>query len=179
MISISSKSQMLDAFRPIDRPEVQLPHGLEFPVVLKDYMAWVEPSGARVFLLFQDPTVGGARGVVFRRNNATPEQVTQMCQWCHSVRGGNSVRLLTAKLSPKRTGAHRTVGLHLCADLSCKDKVLGTPGINDLREPYSAYQKLFRVLLNMGDFCRNSLGMTLDPSKPSGDSSDDSTPPIH
>jgi hypothetical protein len=147
MISISSESELLATFRTIDRDEVSLLATMKFPLVIKDYIAWLEPSGHRVFLIFQEPDGSCARGIVFKRNSGASEPVVQMCQWCHSVRGGNAVRLLTARASAKRN-----VGLLLCNDLSCKDKVLTTPGVNDLREPFGAYEKLFRVVMNMRDF---------------------------
>jgi hypothetical protein len=150
MISIFSEEELLATFRTIDRGEVSLPSEISYPLVLKDYIAWLEPSGHRVFLVFQEPDGSCARGVVFKRATGTAEPVVQMCQWCHSVRGGGAVRLLTAKASPKRV-----VGLLLCNDLSCKDKVLNNPGVNDLREPFGAYEKLFRVIMNMRDFVRS------------------------
>ena len=152
MISVNDETQLKQVFREIDRDEVSIPSEIKFPLILKDYVSWLEPSGHRVFLVFQDPSGRGARGVVFRRTSPGADPVVQMCQWCHSVRGGNAVRLLTARVS-----ARRTVGAHLCGDLSCKEKVLGRPGVNDLREPFSSYEKLYRVLLNMSEFATENL----------------------
>lgn len=153
MIRIDSEHELLMAFREIDRDEVDLASAVKFPLILKDYLAWTEPSGHRVYLLFQDPNGNIARGLVFRRSSIPAQPIVQMCQWCHSVRGGNAVRLLTVKASQ-----NRTLGLHLCSDLSCKEKVLSTPGVNDMREPYSRYEKLYRVIMNMSDFMRLELG---------------------
>ncbi len=153
MIKISSEAELLSTFRPIDREEVILTDKITFPILLTDYVAWVEPSGHRVYLVFQDPSErgGAAWGVVFKRSQG-PGDTMQMCQWCHSVRGGRSVSLLTAAVTPKNR-----IGVHVCSDLSCKDKVLGLPGVNDLREPYSRFEKLFKVLYRMSDFVRYSL----------------------
>lgn len=156
MIRISSENELRAAFRPIDAKELFLPGDLSYPIVLRDYMAWIEPSGHRVFLLFQDPNGLGARGIVFRRSHSSSSGTVQMCQWCHSVRGGNSVRLLTAA-----NGTRKRIGMYLCQDLSCKEKVLGSPGVDDLREPYSRYEKLYRVLLKMSDFARQDLYWTM------------------
>ena len=153
MIRITSENELINAFREIDRNDVRLPHDIKFPLALKDYLSWQEPSGARVYLVFQDPRGRGARGIVFKRTGGSPsEGVVQMCQWCHSVRGGNAVGLLTAKATKRRR-----VGVHLCSDLSCKQTLLGGPGVNDLREPFSRYEKLFRVLLKMSEFMNSSL----------------------
>lgn len=157
MICIVSPAQLKEAFRAIDRDQVSVPHDLAFPLRLTDYIAWTEPSGHRVFLVFQDPSGQGARGIVFKRTGSSNGGVARMCQWCHSVRGGSLIRLLTAQASKSRN-----VGVHLCADLSCKTKVLGRPGVNDLREPYSAYEKLYRVILNMAEFAKDNL--TFDTS---------------
>lgn len=163
MIAIASEQELKSAFRPIDRDEVLVPAQLVFPIKLTDYIAWMEPSGHRVYLLFQEPDGSGARGLVFKRTHSSgSEPVMQMCQWCHSVRAGDAVRLLTVKADSRRT-----VGLHLCGDLSCKEKVLSIPGVNDLREPFGAYEKLFRVVMNMSDFARTirpNEGKTLNPT---------------
>ena len=151
MICISSEPHLKHAFREIDQDAVLIPRSLPFPIVIRDYIAWSEPSGHRVFLVFQDPRGGGARGIVFTRGQAAND-VVQMCEWCHSVRGGNSVRLLTAQV-----GRNRRVGVHLCQDLNCKENVLGKPGVNDMREPYSGYEKLYRTLLKMSDFAHHAL----------------------
>ncbi len=58
MIRILSEQQLLSAFREFDQPQVQIPSNLKFPLGLKDYLSWIEPSGHRVYLVFPDSNSG-------------------------------------------------------------------------------------------------------------------------
>src|SRR5688572_26130790 len=96
MIRIQSENELLDSFRLIDRDQVELPVDMRFPLLVKNYLAWPEASGARVFLVFEDPSSRKPFGIVFRQEQASFGQAACMCEWCHSVRSGNGVGLLTA-----------------------------------------------------------------------------------
>jgi hypothetical protein len=153
MIRISSETEMMDTFRPVDREEVDLPAGLKFPLVIKDYMAWVEPSGFRTFLVYEDPTSRDARGIVFRRSRPVGEPSVYMCEWCHRVSGGGAVGLLTAA-----AGSRHRIGLHLCRDLSCKDTIAAKPpSVNDLRESLNEQEKSSRLIRRISEFARRNL----------------------
>lgn len=129
MIRIQSEQQLIDAFREIDRADVQLPRDLTFPFLLKDYLAWIEPSGHRTYLLFNDEDSRNLLGVVFKRAQEPADTPVKMCEWCHSVRGGGRVAMLSVKVDQ-----NKLIGLHLCRDLSCKEKINELPGVNDLTE---------------------------------------------
>jgi hypothetical protein len=104
-------------------------------------------------LLFDDPFSSlGPMGIVFKR--ASPSQDTaQMCQWCHAVRGGGRVSLLTTA-----AGKKRRIGLYLCRDLDCREKIFGhRPDVNDLRESLGKSQRLNRILEKMSEFARENL----------------------
>lgn len=152
MIRVADKTEVLHAFRAIDRDHVWLPVELKFPFILRDYMAWMEPSGHRTYLLLRDPLTEKALGVVFKQTHASDQDTAKMCEWCHRVRKGDAVRLLVAA-----AGDRRQVGLHLCRDLSCKDTTTGTPGIHDLRESLNPEEKLRRILVRMTEFVRRNL----------------------
>src|SRR4051794_7258476 len=94
MIRISSEAHLRSTFRSIDQDEVVPPVETRFPLVAKDYLRWLEPSGHRVFLVFEDE--GALRGVVFQRTSGAADTAAAMCQWCHAVRSGPAVGLLTA-----------------------------------------------------------------------------------
>jgi hypothetical protein len=151
MIRIESDKKILEAFRDIDRDQVQLPSEIAYPFGLIDYYAWTEPSGHRAYLLYND---GDNRllGVVFKRLNEPADAPIKMCSFCHSVRGGGRVGLLSVAASK-----NRIIGLHLCRDLSCKEKVQGSPKATDLPEKLEPNEKLKRVLSRMGDFLRTNL----------------------
>ena len=107
-------------------------------------------SGHRLFLLFEDS--GDRRGIVFERTHGSAETPAAMCQWCHAVRRGPAVGLLTASAA-----RHRRVGVHLCTDLSCRENALGVPGVNDFLESVSAPERLQDVLTRMREFARANL----------------------
>lgn len=145
----------MESFRPIDRDEVIVPKELTFPIVVKDYLAWLEPSGARVYLIFSDRPKSHPLGIVFRRDVTAlvdPGHSLGMCEWCHSVRGGAKVGLLSATASSKKR-----IGLHLCNDLSCKDKLRNSPGVNDMPELLPRGERIKEVIGRMTHFARREL----------------------
>lgn len=150
MIRIANEAELLDSFRALDRDQVQLSPDFQFPLAVKDYLSWVEPSGHRVYLVFPDD--GSLRGVVFERTSSSSEVPVSMCQWCHSVRRGSGVGLLTAS-----AGRNRRVGVYLCRSLECKDNVMSPPTINDFSEGLSGSERLQRVVRRMSDFARANL----------------------
>jgi hypothetical protein len=152
MLRITSETELLETFRALDRDEVQTPHGVKYPLAVRDYLAWPEPSGHRIFLVFEDQATKQPRGVVFQRTPAPADTPASMCQWCHAVRSGSGVGLLTAA-----AGRNRRIGLHLCSDLNCRDHALGAPGIHDFNEGLSSTEKMQRLLQRMSDFVRGNL----------------------
>src|SRR3712207_2313157 len=102
MIRIPSEKELLESFRLIDRDEVEVPKDLRFPIVVKDYLAWSEPSGYRTYLVFGDGERRQPLGIVFRRDQLAGGASPQMCEWCHCVRGSDGVSMLSATASSKR-----------------------------------------------------------------------------
>lgn len=151
MIRIASETELLDSFRSLDRDEVELSKDLSFPMLVKDYLTWSDPGGHRVYLVFTEPGRKTPLGIVFRRSSSGTVP-PQMCEWCHSVRGGDGVRLLTATAS-----SNKRVGLHLCSDLSCKNKVEEAPGANDFPETLSTRERTQRILQRMSQFARRAI----------------------
>lgn len=143
---------MRATFRAIDQDEVYVPPDLKFPIGVRDYLAWTEPSGHRVFLVFVEPYSQEKLGIVFHRTHGTADTPAAMCQWCHAVRAGGAVALLTAAVTKRRR-----VGLHLCANLNCRENALSTPGIHDFIESISANERVKRILVRMSAFARRNL----------------------
>ncbi len=153
MIRIQSENELLQMFRPIDRDQVRVPSDFQFPVAVVDYLAWVEPSGHRTFLVYEDQASHDGRGVVFRRSHPPAEPVTNMCEWCHSVSGSGTIGLLSVSVNAKRR-----VGLNLCRGLECKANVEAEPpGLHDLRESLSIGEKTSRIMTRMTEFARRNL----------------------
>src|SRR5690606_16164326 len=108
MFRIDSEKELRECFREIDRDAIELTAEMIFPVYVRDYLAWVEPSGARTYLIYEEPTSGKRLGIAFKRNpgRASP---TNFCQWCHSMGASSEIGLLSADVSD-----HRRVGVNLC-----------------------------------------------------------------
>jgi hypothetical protein len=115
---IETERDLLHAFRPRDRKAVELPEGIKFPLFVRDYLAWTEPAGTRVFLVVPSPG-GGPRplGIAFRRDSQGGSG-SCLCDWCHSYGTLGEVGLLTTDVNSKRR-----VGMNLCVDLRCKEKL--------------------------------------------------------
>jgi hypothetical protein len=153
MIRIASEKDLFDSFRPLDQGEVALPENLDFPLDLKDYLAWTEPSGHRVFLLFTTPGRKAPLGIVFKRDSSAGSSMpASMCEWCHSVRAGDGVTLLTATASSRRT-----VGIYLCRDLSCKNKSETAPSPDDLPQSTSGNDRVRRIVQRMSEFATRNI----------------------
>jgi hypothetical protein len=151
MIRVPSPEQLVNAFREIDRDLVQIPAELEFPLAVKDYIAWMEPSGVRTYLVYNDRD-SRLLGVSFKRIAEPADAPVKMCQWCHSVRGGGRVSMLSVAISQ-----NRRVGLHLCRDLSCKEKLVAPPKNSDVPELLKPEEKLTRLMERMSEFIKNNL----------------------
>ena len=117
MFRLESEKELRECFRPLDRDSMEVPRTMTFPVYVRDYLAWGESSGVRTFLVFSEPESGKHLGVSFRRN---PGGITPMgfCQWCHSTGSSVDIGLLTADAS-----ARKRVGVHVCLDLRCIEKL--------------------------------------------------------
>ncbi len=119
MLLIRNAHELLEAFRPRDLRIFELPDESAFPLLVRDYRAWEETGGARVYLVYEDPHSGRARGVVFRQTKPGARAiVSHMCDWCHSYGSTAEIGLMTAEES-----ARRTVGIMVCRDLRCRERI--------------------------------------------------------
>jgi hypothetical protein len=113
MFLIQNEAELRGFFRELDQPEVILSEELKFPLKVRDYLHWLEPSQCRVYLVFKDPSFKAPLGLVFRRDQTMGPSVAAMCEWCHAVRSGNEIGILTATCDSKKR-----IGVSLCRDLS-------------------------------------------------------------
>jgi hypothetical protein len=152
MFLIRTDKELMDCFREQDQAEVFIPTDFGLPKVAKDYLTWMEPSGARVYLVFQDETFKAPFGIVLRRDQTAGPSVAAMCDWCHAVRSGNEVGVLTVRTSTKRR-----IGLSLCRDLSCAEKIRSEPSANDFPVQASVQERIRRLLMKMSTLARREL----------------------
>ncbi|MBK7859963.1 MAG: FBP domain-containing protein [Archangiaceae bacterium] len=117
MFKLQSEAELVATFRPKDRPTIEVPKELSFPLLVRDYVSWLHPAGGWAFMVFAVPG-GVPTGIVFDTNPGGDIAVPVMCDWCHHSGVGTEVGLLTARLN-----ARKRVGIRVCSDLSCKQKL--------------------------------------------------------
>lgn len=149
---IRSEDELVNAFRPRDRKHVEIPRYMRFPVAIEHYLAWTEPSGVRIFLLFRKPGTETPIGVAFRRDQQgsafSPKGV---CDWCLHQGPSDEVGLLTATVNSKRR-----VGVYLCLDLSCLEKLQSVAELTG--QDFNALAK--RLQARMARFCDEGLTLS-------------------
>jgi treble-clef zinc-finger protein len=119
MFRIETEKELLSAFRSRDRKYVELPKGTQLPLFVRDYLAWVDPYGVRVFPVFTAP--GGKRptGIAFRRDQQGDKALAvRVCEWCRASGSSDQIGLLTTDVDSKRR-----VGVNLCLDLRCNERL--------------------------------------------------------
>jgi len=148
MIIVQNKEELLNSFRTLDRDQVShLPQG-GFPLAMRPYLSWSEPSHHKAFLLF--PHESRPVGAVFRSSQGGGNHA-QFCQWCHAVKPPQGIELLVAQASLKTS-----VGVWVCKGISCKDS-MKDPQSNGLREALEPGEKLIRFQLNLQKFVLKNL----------------------
>ena len=148
MFLIQSEKQLIDSFFPKDQRRLELPQGMRYPLVVRDYFAWGEPGGSKVFLLFAEPGAQKPIGIVFEREHPTGTPTAAICEWCHSFGSSNQIGLLTLEVTPRRR-----VGVQLCRDLSCRQKI----EMNLSLSPLAAQARSRRVVEEMSRLVRRLL----------------------
>jgi len=151
MFQLTSEQMLIRTFRPRDRAGLELPAGLGFPLFVRNYLAWREPSGASVRLVFSLP--GGApTGILFRRAHGGEARAAQMCEWCHCPGSSDEIGLLTADVSSRRRA-----GILACLDLRCQEKLEDAVS----RDGRSALDAQRALVERIGKFAREALGIDL------------------
>lgn len=148
MFKLTDEEALGRAFRPRDRRLLELPRGLAFPLVVHDYLAWAHPAGGRVFLVFAAPG-GRPVGIAFDTNGQSAA-VPAMCDWCRSSALGRQVGLLSTWADGKRR-----VGVNVCTDLSCKQKLAEAADLGG----YSDRPAVEQVIARMARFASEGLGI--------------------
>ncbi|MFT3837477.1 MAG: FBP domain-containing protein [Myxococcaceae bacterium] len=151
MFKLDSNDALLDSFRPKDRKTVELPTHVTMPLFVRNYLAWPHPAGGRVFLVFSTPG-GVPTGIAFDTNGQGVATVPAMCDWCHYSGPGNTVGLLTATLNNKKR-----VGVHVCTDLSCQQKLEDDAN----RSGRSVLPMMEKLIERMGRFASEALKIDL------------------
>jgi hypothetical protein len=155
MFRIETEKELLNAFRSRDRKFVELPKGSRLPLFVRDYLAWVDPYGVRVFLVFQAPGSARPTGIAFRRDQQGDKALgPRVCDWCRSAGGAEQIGLLTTDVDSKRR-----VGVNLCLDLRCGEKLEAAMNLSGR----SVLDETRRMLERMSRFASEALGIELRP----------------
>lgn len=147
MFLLRSEKELIDSFFPRHQKRLELPNGLKFPLVVRDYFAWVDSSNLKVNLVFSEPGVNKPIGIIFDRHSGAGGTAA-ICEWCHSYGSSNQIGLLSIDVSSKRR-----VGVHLCLDLGCREKIEADLGLS----PMAAQARARRVVDEMSRFVRRML----------------------
>jgi len=153
---IETDRDLIQSFRPRDRRVIEMPPGLTFPLFVRDYVAWTETSGSRVYLIFSAPGSHQPIGIIFRRDRGGPD-VARMCEWCHDYGSSQAVDLLTTDVDSKVR-----VGISLCVDLRCKEKLEDAAN----RSGRHTLEALEQLRARMYRFANEALGIEARPSAP-------------
>lgn len=154
MFRFENDRALIESFRSRDRRVIEMPTGITFPLFVRDYLAWTETSGARVYLIFSAPGSRKPIGIIFRREPPGGEPTYRMCEWCHSYGTSSEVGMLTTDVDNRRR-----VGVTLCNDLRCKDK-LEDAADRSGRHPL---QVLEQLNARMFRFAHEALGIDSHP----------------
>lgn len=153
MFRIETGKELLSAFRSRDRKYVELPKGTHLPLFIRDYLAWVDPYGVRVFLVFTAP--GGKRpmGIAFRRDQQGDKALAvRVCEWCRTAGSADRIGLLTTDVDSKRR-----VGVNLCLDLRCNERLEAEMN----RAGRSVLDESKQLIERMSRFASEALGMEI------------------
>jgi len=157
MFQLQSEKELLNSFRSRDRKAVEAPKGTRFPLFVRDYLAWVDPYGVRVFLVFQTPGTQRPIGIAFRRDQQGDKTLTsRLCEWCHSNGTADQIGLLTTDLDAKRR-----VGVNLCRDLRCGERLESEAN----RAGRDALDDAKMLLGKMERFASEGLAIEMGPKK--------------
>jgi hypothetical protein len=145
--SIASEEELVNAFRLRDQKKLLLPDSFRFPMNVRSYLAWQEPSGVYTYLVFKMPNWDLPRGVAFKRSHSSGEPTGGLCNWCHAYGSSEEISMLSVTMSAKESRAY-----FLCQDLRCIEKIeeasmLGGKNPEKyIAELYHRIEKLFENL---------------------------------
>ena len=154
MFRLETDRALIQSFRSRDRRVIEMPERITFPLFVRDYLAWTETSGARVYLVFSAPGSHTPIGLIFRRDSPGSGPGAGMCEWCHHYGATSEVGLLTTDVDNKRR-----VGVSLCVDLRCKER-LEDAADRGGRHPREVLEQL---QARMFRFAHEALGIDAQP----------------
>lgn len=144
LFSLESEADLVKTFRLRDQKKLILPDNLEFPLNIRSYFTWKEPSGVYTYLVFKNPNWDMPRGVAFKRTPPSAEPTGGLCNWCHAYGTSDQIGLLSVTMN-----AEVSFSYFLCQDLTCIEKIeencarSGKDPEKNIEELYYRMAKLF------------------------------------
>lgn len=145
--SIASEQELVESFRYRDQKKLMLPPDLEYPLQVRSYFTWQDPSRVYTYLVFKQPNWDRPRAVAFKQSSAGGEPVGSLCNWCHSYGSSEEIGGLSLVLDSKTSASYL-----LCKDLSCIEKIEDIAGLSgkspekQIAQLYDRIGKLFEGL---------------------------------
>lgn len=118
IFSIASEEEMIRSFRLRDQKKLLLPERLQYPLNIRSYFTWKEPSGVYTYLVFKMPNWDLPRGVVFKRTPPSAEPTGGLCSWCHAYGSSDDIGFMSVAMS-----ANVSTSYLICQDLRCIEKI--------------------------------------------------------
>lgn len=147
--TVSSEEEMIQSFRLRDQKKLILPEKLKFPLNVRSYFTWKEPSGVYTYLVFKMPNWDLPRGVVFKRTAHSGEAVGGLCNWCHAYGSSEDINFLSVAMSSQVSSSYL-----ICQDIRCIEKIeeasmlAGKDPAKNVNELYHKIGKLFENISN-------------------------------
>lgn len=118
LFTISSEQELILSFRNHDQKKLILPEKLKFPLNVRSYFTWKEPSGVYTYLVIRLPNWDTPRGVAFKRTPSTGEPVGGLCSWCNAYGSSEDIGMMSVTMS-----SSVSVSYLICQDISCIEKL--------------------------------------------------------
>lgn len=116
--AISNEAEFFECFRLRDQKKLVLPSGLSFPMRVRSYFTWHEPSGVYTYLIYKKPSWDQPRGMAFKRVSHGGEPTGGLCSWCHAYGSSEEIGSLSVAVNSNVSFAYI-----LCLDLRCIEKI--------------------------------------------------------
>ncbi|MNS72027.1 hypothetical protein D3C72_1054230 [compost metagenome] len=150
LFSIASEEELVQSFRLRDQKKLMLPDDLTYPMNIRSYFAWKEPSGVYTYLIVKMPNWDMPRGVAFKRTASTGEPTGGLCNWCHAYGASDEIGMLSVTMS-----ATVSLSYYLCQDLSCIEKIeeaAARSGKEPDKHISELYQKMAKLFENISSY---------------------------
>jgi hypothetical protein len=141
----------MDAFDPIDRPEVAAPDMTWVPWDDLDYFGWRHPTEPKAYMVV--PLPERCVGLVLRMNHAAR---TGMCDLCYGIDRLDGATMAMVQSWERPRTSH---GIHLCVGLDCSEAARGLKWVYRMGETISVGRRIERLQENVERFARSVTGL--------------------